>query len=79
MALPAKKGGLGLMLSMGDEPDEGGDPMAEKKAAVREMFTAAKAGDWDAAAHAFKEAYDLCAAASVDEGEDEGDELDFEE
>lgn len=77
MAAPAKKGGLGLLLSMG-EPDEGGDPMADKKAALRDMFTAAKSGDWEGAAHAFQEAYDICAgvAGGDDElSEDEDDEF----
>lgn len=77
MAAPAKKGGLGLLLSMG-EPDEGSDPMADMQAALREMFTAAKSGDWEGAAHAFHEAYDICArAAASDEGlpEDEDDEF----
>ena len=75
MAAPAKKGGLGLLLSMGDD---GGDPLADKQAALREMFAAAKSGDWEGAAHAFQEAYDICAgAAASDEGlsEDEDDEF----
>ena len=71
MAAPEKKGGLGLLLSMGDEPDEGGDPLADKQAALRDMFTAAKSGDWEGAAHAFKEAYDICAGVAGGEDDEE--------
>ncbi len=53
MAGPLKKG-----------PDVSVDA---KAAALKEFFTAGKAGDYEAAAHAFKKAYDLCAMASETE------------
>lgn len=75
MATPAKKGGLGVLLEMSG-PGDGGDMMADKQAAVRDMFAAAKRGDWEGAAHAFQEAYDICAGGSNDEySEDEDDEF----
>jgi len=77
MASPAKKG-MGILALMGGGPEEAGDSaMADKQAAVRDMFAAAKSGDWEAAAHAFKEAYDICASGGDDEdySEDEDAEL----
>lgn len=70
MPMPAKKGGLGLMLSMSEPDDEGGG-MGEKEMAVRDFFTAGKRGDWKGAAASFQEAYDLCAMHAGEGEEDE--------
>lgn len=53
-----------------DEMKEGGDDMGmeAKKAAMQDMFAAAKSGDWDAAAKAFHDAYMACAGS---EGKEE--------
>jgi hypothetical protein len=70
--MAAAKGLLALMGGAdAEESASGPDPMAEKGAALREMFAAAKRGDWSGAAASFQEAYDLCAAAHGAEGEDE--------
>lgn len=66
MAEP-KKGLAGLALVLGDKkpsgaPDEGEDiALSAKRDALERMFSSAKAGDWDGAAMAFKDAYDACA------------------
>lgn len=76
--MAAAKGLLALMGGADAEDESAGpDPMAEKGAALREMFAAAKRGDWNGAASSFQEAYDLCAAAHMAEGEEdfEDDEL----
>lgn len=71
MASPAKKG-MGLLAIMGGAPEKGAsDPMAEKRRAVQEMFAAASRKDWESAAHAFAEAYDICAAGPGDSEEDD--------
>lgn len=73
MALPRgdkPKGGMVIDLMMGP-PKKGPDVGVDAKAAaLKEFFRAGDAGDFEAAAHAFKKAYDLCAAAS-DEYPDE--------
>ncbi len=74
MAEP-KKGLAGLALVLGDKkpgaaPGGEGDDMAlsAKRDALERMFSAAKSGDWDGAAMAFKDAYDACASGeSADE------------
>jgi len=45
------------------ESGDAGDDVAleAKKAALQDMFAAAKAGDWERAAMAFKDAYEACA------------------
>jgi len=58
----------GLVIAFGGpkKPAEGGDAgddvaLDAKKAALQDMFAAAKAGDWERAAMAFKDAYEACA------------------
>lgn len=64
------KGGLIIDLMSG--PKKGPDVGVDAKAtALKDFFAAGKAGDYEAAAHAFKRAYDLCAAASETEYPDE--------
>ncbi len=73
MALPKgdkPKGGFVIDLMAGPSkkgPDVGLDAKAK---ALKDFFSAGESGDYEAAAHAFKRAYDLCAAAS-DEYPDE--------
>lgn len=63
-----KKGLAGLALVLGGKPngEPGGDSgedvaLSAKRDAMQRMFAAAKGGDWDGAAMAFKDAYDACA------------------
>lgn len=70
------KGGMVIDLMLGSKkkgPDVGLDA---KAAALKEFFQAGDAGDYEAAAHAFKKAYDICSGESESSSEDaaEGDE-----
>lgn len=61
------KGGMMIDLMAGP-PKKGPDVGVDAKARVlKDFFAAGEAGDYEAAAHAFKKAYDLCAAASETE------------
>lgn len=79
MAASKKPGLLAIIAGgkPGEEDAESGDkPLDAKKRALQDMFSAAKAGDWDGAAMAFKDAYDACAGAH-DEDENEGGGMEY--
>jgi hypothetical protein len=80
---------------IGDPDDDEGDGLpvsdvggakAKKRRAVRRMFQAAKAGDWDGAMEAYADAYEACVEHESEEddedlgggGYDEDDEDDDE-
>lgn len=57
-------------------PVAGGGVKAKKRRAVKRMFEAAKAGDWNGATEAFADAFEACEEYADDdeaEGEADGD------
>jgi hypothetical protein len=51
----------------------GGGVKAKKRRAVKRMFAAAKAGDWDGATEAFADAFEACEEYADDDEEAEGE------
>ena len=73
----AKAEGLALLLSAAKKPkgeaSEAGEDMGRsaRESAMRSMFSAAKSGDWSAAADAFE---DMRTACDADDGEAEDED-----
>jgi hypothetical protein len=67
----------------GESSGSGSSPLDEKAAALKSMWGNMKSGDFDAAALDFQDAYDACAEAHEEEGDDElydeGEEDEMEE
>lgn len=77
MAEEKKPGGLMAILGVGkksDDEEDGDEAKSPKARALKAMFDAADAGDWDEAAKEFGRAYDICKMKG-----EEGEESDYAE
>ena len=54
----------------GESADPGSSPLDAKASALKAMWVNMKAGDFDAAALDFQDAYDACAAAHEEESDE---------
>lgn len=68
LAAPKSKGSAGSL--PGESAGPGSAPLDSKAAALKAMWSNMKAGDFEAAALDFQDAYDACAMATEDEGDE---------
>lgn len=81
MAEPKEKGGL--LAIIGGPPKGEGDseekPSTPKGRAMKAMWEAFQAGDFEQAGHEYETAYDICSTKSSDENYEESEPLADEE